>query len=63
MIPFSHPRIYDEIIKELNTKLGGDIRVEEYYPFFQFTDFSTKIFHKTMTTGMSQLCAKIPLFL
>ena len=46
IISINYVRDTNEIVKELNKKLGGDIRVEEYYPFFQFTDFSSKIYYK-----------------
>ncbi len=34
------------ILDLLKDSFGSDIRHEEYYPFFQFTDFSTRIYYK-----------------
>ena len=35
-----------EIIGILKDSVGSDIKVEEHYPFFQFTDFSARIYYK-----------------
>lgn len=35
-----------EIIDLLKDFVGEDIKVEEHYPFFQFTDFSARIYYK-----------------
>lgn len=35
-----------EIINKMTKEYGLDFTYEEYYPFFQFTDFSTRLYYK-----------------
>lgn len=35
-----------EVVDKLKDLFGSDIKHEEHYPFFQFTDFSTRIYYK-----------------
>ncbi len=41
-----------EIITLLKDFLGDEFKYEEHYPFFQFTDFSTRLYYKDQLIGI-----------